>query len=60
VSNVGLPGMPGNVGSLGGDADSVTLIDVSKRPFRRDFHFTPYAVFVEADVSFSGAGRMYC
>jgi DNA-binding beta-propeller fold protein YncE len=40
VSNVGLPGMPGNVGRLYGDADSVTLIDVSKRPFRAVQHFT--------------------
>jgi DNA-binding beta-propeller fold protein YncE len=40
VSNVGLPGMPGNVGHLYGDADSVTLIDVSKRPFRAVQHFT--------------------
>ena len=40
VSNVGLPGMPGNVGRLVGDADSVTLIDVSKRPFRAVQHFT--------------------
>ncbi|MGA8656026.1 MAG: hypothetical protein WB586_07730 [Chthoniobacterales bacterium] len=40
VSNVGLPGMPGNVGRLFGDADSVTLIDVSKRPFRAVQHFT--------------------
>jgi DNA-binding beta-propeller fold protein YncE len=40
VSNVGLPGMPGNGGHLYGDADSVTLIDVSKRPFRAVQHFT--------------------
>jgi DNA-binding beta-propeller fold protein YncE len=40
VSNVGLPGMSGNVGHLFGDADSVTLIDVSKRPFRAVQHFT--------------------
>jgi DNA-binding beta-propeller fold protein YncE len=34
VSNVGLAGMAGNVGHLFGDADSVTLVDVSRRPFR--------------------------
>lgn len=34
VSNVGLAGLAGYKGRLAGDADSVTLIDVSKTPFR--------------------------
>jgi DNA-binding beta-propeller fold protein YncE len=40
VSNVGLPGMAGNVGLLFGDADTVTLVDVSQRPFRAVQHLT--------------------
>jgi DNA-binding beta-propeller fold protein YncE len=34
ISNVGLAGLPGNVGRCFGDADSVSLVDVSTRPFR--------------------------
>ncbi len=34
VSNVGLAGLPNYKGRLAGDEDSVTLIDVSKTPFR--------------------------
>jgi len=38
VGNVGLAGLPGNVGRLAGDADTFTLVDVSKRPFRAVQH----------------------
>lgn len=38
VGNVGLAGLPGNVGRLAGDADTFTLVDVSKRPFRAVAH----------------------
>ena len=38
VGNVGLAGLPGDVGRLAGDADTFTLIDVSKRPFRAVQH----------------------
>jgi DNA-binding beta-propeller fold protein YncE len=34
VCNAGLAGLAGNVGTHFGDADTITLIDVSKRPFR--------------------------
>ncbi|WP_025732186.1 YncE family protein [Carnimonas nigrificans] len=34
VGNVGGSGLPGTPGILAGDADSITLIDISKRPFR--------------------------
>ena len=34
ISNVGLAGLPGEVGRCFGDADSVSLVDVSTRPFR--------------------------
>jgi DNA-binding beta-propeller fold protein YncE len=40
VGNVGLAGVPGDPGTLTGDADTVTLIDVSKRPFRAVQHLT--------------------
>jgi DNA-binding beta-propeller fold protein YncE len=40
VGNVGLGGMAGDVGKLVGDADSITLIDVSQRPFRAVQHLT--------------------
>lgn len=38
VGNVGLAGLPGNVGRLAGDADSITLVDLSKRPYRAVHH----------------------
>lgn len=38
VGNVGLAGLPGRVGTLAADADSVTLIDISRRPFRAVQH----------------------
>ena len=40
VSNVGLAGLANYKGRLLGDADSVTLIDVSKTPFRAVQHLT--------------------
>jgi len=40
VSNVGLAGLTGLAGRTVGDADIVTLIDVSKRPFRAVQHLT--------------------
>jgi 6-phosphogluconolactonase (cycloisomerase 2 family) len=40
VGNVGLGGLAGDVGKLVGDADSITLIDVARRPFRAVQHLT--------------------
>ena len=40
VGNAGLGGLAGDVGKLVGDADSVTLIDVARRPFRAVQHLT--------------------
>lgn len=40
VGNVGLTGLPGNPGALAADADTVTLIDISKRPFRAVQHLS--------------------
>ena len=44
ISNAGLAGKPGNFGKIVGDADTVTLIDVSKRPFRAVQHLTVPAI----------------
>ncbi len=42
VGNVGLAGLPGYSGTLAGDSDSITLIDVSRKPFRTvDYIPTP-------------------
>ncbi|WP_218626459.1 YncE family protein [Pseudomonas sp. dw_358] len=53
VSNVGLAGLAGYKGRLAGDADSVTLIDVSKTPFRAVQQITvpsvPEAVAISPD-----------
>lgn len=38
VGNVGLAGLPGEAGRLAGDADTFTLVDVSRRPFRAVRH----------------------
>ena len=38
VGNVGLAGLPGTVGTLAGDDDSITLVDISKRPYRAVQH----------------------
>ena len=40
ISNVGLGGKPSGIGKVFGDADTVTLIDVSKRPFRAVQHLS--------------------
>jgi DNA-binding beta-propeller fold protein YncE len=40
VSNVGLAGVPGSVGTLAGDADTATLVDITRRPFRALHHFS--------------------
>ena len=40
VGNVGLAGLPGLAGRLAGDADTVTLIDISRRPFRAVQHLS--------------------
>jgi DNA-binding beta-propeller fold protein YncE len=40
VGNAGLGGLAGTAGKLAGDADSFTLIDVSRRPFRAVRHVT--------------------
>ncbi len=56
VSNVGLAGLAGpagNVGKMFGDVDTITLIDVAKRPFRAVQHITvpavPEAVAISPD-----------
>ena len=38
VGNVGLAGLPGSAGRLAGDADTFTLVDLSRRPFRAVQH----------------------
>jgi hypothetical protein len=58
VGNVGLAGLNGssaNVGKLVGDADSITLIDVSRRPFRAVQHLTVPAI--PEGVAISPDGR---
>jgi DNA-binding beta-propeller fold protein YncE len=40
VGNAGLGGLAGAVGKLVGDADTITLIDVARRPFRAVQHLT--------------------
>jgi DNA-binding beta-propeller fold protein YncE len=53
VGNAGLGGLTGTAGKLVGDADTVTLIDVSRRPFRAVRHVTvpsiPEAVAISPD-----------
>jgi DNA-binding beta-propeller fold protein YncE len=53
VGNVGLGGLAGTAGKLAGDADSFTLVDVSRRPFRAVRHVTvpsiPEAVAISPD-----------
>ena len=44
VGNVGLAGLPGNVGTLAGDVDSITLVDISKRPYRAVQHVSVAAL----------------
>ena len=40
VGNVGLAGLAGNAGVTAADADTATLVDISKRPFRAVRHFS--------------------
>jgi DNA-binding beta-propeller fold protein YncE len=40
VGNVGLAGLAGNAGVAAADADTATLVDISKRPFRAVRHFS--------------------
>lgn len=44
ISNAGLAGKPGNFGRIAGDADTITLVDVSKRPFRAIQYLTVPAI----------------
>jgi DNA-binding beta-propeller fold protein YncE len=54
VSNVGLAGLVGFAGKTVGDADVVTLIDVSKRPFRTVQHLTVPSIPEGAALSPNG------
>lgn len=38
VGNVGLAGLPGNQGRLAADTDTITLVDLSRRPYRAVHH----------------------
>ncbi|MBS1155144.1 MAG: hypothetical protein H6R07_1068 [Proteobacteria bacterium] len=55
VGNVGLAGLPGNVGRLAGDIDSITLVDLSKRPYRAVQHVSVPAL--PEGVAISPDGR---
>jgi DNA-binding beta-propeller fold protein YncE len=54
VSNVGLAGLAGNVGKMFGDVDTITLIDVARRPFRAVQHLTVPAVPEAVAISPNG------
>lgn len=62
VSDVGLAGLPSYAGKLAGDADTVTLIDVSREPFRAVQHVTvpslPEGVAISADGKWIGVQAM--
>ena len=62
VSDVGLAGLPSYAGKLAGDADSVTLIDVSREPFRAVQHVTvpslPEGVAISPDGKWIGVQAM--
>jgi DNA-binding beta-propeller fold protein YncE len=62
VSNVGLAGLPGYTGKLAGDADTITLIDVSRTPFRAVQHLTvpslPEGVAISPDGKWIGVQAM--
>ncbi|WDD92535.1 YncE family protein [Burkholderia sp. FERM BP-3421] len=62
VSNVGLAGLPGYTGKLAGDADTITLIDVSHAPFRAVQHLTvpslPEGVAISPDGKWIGVQAM--
>jgi hypothetical protein len=62
VSDVGLAGLPSYAGKLAGDADTVTLIDVSHEPFRAVQHLTvpslPEGVAISPDGKWIGIQAM--
>ena len=62
VSDVGLAGLPSYAGKLAGDADTVTLIDVSHEPFRAVQHVTvpslPEGVAISPDGKWIGVQAM--
>ncbi|SAL06572.1 lactonase [Caballeronia calidae] len=62
VSDVGLAGLPAYPGKLAGDADTVTLIDVSRTPFRAVQHLTvpslPEGVAISPDGKWIGVQAM--
>jgi DNA-binding beta-propeller fold protein YncE len=62
VSDVGLAGLPSYTGKLAGDADTVTLIDVSRTPFRTVQHVTvpslPEGVAISPDGKWIGVQAM--
>lgn len=59
VSNVGLAAIDGRTGTLYGDADTVTLVDTSRRPFRAVQHLTvpsiPEGVAISPDGRYVAA-----
>jgi DNA-binding beta-propeller fold protein YncE len=54
VSNVGLAAIEGRTGKIFGDVDTVTLIDVSRRPFRAVQHITVPSIPEGAAISPDG------
>jgi DNA-binding beta-propeller fold protein YncE len=62
ASDVGLAGLPAYPGKLAGDADTVTLIDVSRTPFRAVQHVTvpslPEGVAISPDGKWIGVQAM--
>ncbi|CAD6516601.1 YncE family protein [Paraburkholderia metrosideri] len=62
VSDVGLAGLPSYAGKLAGDADAVTLVDVSHAPFRTVQHITvpslPEGVAISPDGKWIGVQAM--
>ncbi|HEV3428044.1 MAG TPA: YncE family protein [Paraburkholderia sp.] len=62
VSDVGLAGLPNYSGKLAGDADAITLIDVSHEPFRAVQHLTvpslPEGVAISPDGRWIGVQAM--
>ncbi|WP_321799189.1 YncE family protein [Caballeronia sp. J97] len=62
VSDVGLAGLPSYAGKLAGDADVITLIDVSRTPFRTVQHVTvpslPEGVAISPDGKWIGVQAM--
>jgi DNA-binding beta-propeller fold protein YncE len=62
VSDVGLAGLPNYAGKLVGDADAITLIDVSHEPFRAVQHLTvpslPEGVAISPDGRWIGVQAM--